>query len=147
QVAGRAGRADKPGRALIQTHQPAAPVLQALIDGDRDRFLAIEAEGRMAMLFPPFGRLAAILLRGKNENQVRTAAQNLRQAAPRTDGIEIWGPAPAPLYRLNGEVRMRMLVRARRDLNLQAYLRDWTGALKMPGAGRRTIDIDPYSFM
>ncbi|MEO0319276.1 MAG: primosomal protein N' [Pseudomonadota bacterium] len=147
QVAGRAGRADKPGRALIQTHQPAAPVLQALIDGDRDRFLAIEAEGRMAMLFPPFGRLAAILLRGKNENQVRTAAQNLRQAAPRTDGIEIWGPAPAPLYRLNGEVRMRMLVRARRDLNLQAYLRDWTGALKMPGAVRRTIDIDPYSFM
>jgi len=147
QVAGRAGRAAKPGRALIQTHQPNAPVLQALIDGDRDRFLAIEAEGRMAMLFPPFGRLAAIVLRGKNETQVRTTAQTLRQVAPRTQGIEIWGPAPAPLYRLNGEVRMRMLVRCRRDLNLQAYLRDWHGKTKIPSAIRRTIDIDPYSFM
>lgn len=147
QVAGRAGRADRPGRAMLQTYQPDAPVLRALINGDRDMFLAAEAEGRIQMLFPPFGRIAGLILRGRNEQQVRECAQALRRAAPPADGVEIWGPAPAPIYRLNGEVRIRMLVRARRDLSLQAYLKDWTGRVKIPAAVRRIIDIDPYSFM
>ncbi len=147
QVAGRAGRADKPGRAMLQTYQPDAPVLRALVDGKRDMFLAAEAEGRIQMLFPPFGRIAGIILRGRDEKQVRDSAEALRRAAPHTDGIEIWGPAPAPIYRLNGQVRIRMLVRARRNLSLQAYLKDWTGRVKIPTAIRRTIDVDPYNFM
>ncbi len=147
QVAGRAGRAEKPGRALLQTYAPEAPVLKALVDGNRDQFLAAEASGRMAMHFPPFGRIAGIILRGHDSKLVHSSAETMIKAAPNANGIDIWGPAPAPLYRLKGETRIRMLVRARRDVNLQAFLKDWVSTLKLPPAIRRTIDIDPYSFM
>ncbi len=147
QVAGRAGRAQKPGRALLQTYQPAAPVFEALLSGDRNAFLAAEAEGRRQLSFPPFGRLAAILLRSRNEKTAKDAARTLASAAPKADGVEVWGPAPAPLYRLRGEVRIRLLVKARRDVNLQAYLKAWLSRVKTPASVRRIVDIDPYSFL
>lgn len=147
QVAGRAGRAEKAGRAMLQTYRPDAPVLKALLDGNRDRFLAAEAQGRIQMVFPPFGRLAAITLKGRDEKQVQLAAKSLIEAAPKVAGIEIWGPAPAPIYKLKGDVRIKFLVRAKRSLNLQAFIKDWTQNVKIPAAIKRTIDIDPYSFM
>ena len=147
QVTGRAGRAEKPGRALLQTYQPEAAVFQALKNGDRDAFLAAEAAGRKQAGFPPYGRLAAILLRGRNETALHDAANALRAAAPVGDGIDVLGPARAPIYRLRGEARMRFLVKARRDVNIQAYLNDWLARVKMPSSVRRVVDIDPYSFL
>ncbi|MEO1014981.1 MAG: primosomal protein N' [Pseudomonadota bacterium] len=147
QVAGRAGRAAKPGRALLQTHQPAAPVFQALKDGDRDAFLAAEADGRAALGFPPYGRLAAVILRSKDEAALKATADAHRRALFPADGVEVMGPAPAPIYRLRGEMRMRFLVKARRNVNVQAFLADWLGRAKTPNAVRRAIDIDPYSFV
>lgn len=147
QVSGRAGRAEKPGRAFLQTYNPDAPVLKALVDGDRDRFLAIEAQGRHAMTFPPFGRLAAIVLSARDETLVRQAADTLRQCAPVAEGVEVWGPAPAPIFKLNGQSRIRFLLRSKRKVNLQAYLRDWVSGVKLPGAVRTVIDIDPYTFL
>ncbi len=147
QVTGRAGRAEKPGRALLQTYQPDAAVFQALKNCDRNAFLAAEAEGRKRAGFPPYGRLAAILLRGRNEPALHDAARALRAAAPAGDGIEVLGPARAPIYRLRGEARMRFLVKARRDVSIQAYLDDWLPKVKMPASVRRVVDIDPYSFL
>ena len=147
QVTGRAGRGEKPGRALLQTYQPEAPLFQALKTGDRDAFLAAEAEARRRAGFPPYGRLAAILLRGRDERALHDAAKALRASAPIGDGIDVLGPARAPIYRLRGEARMRFLVRARRDVNMQAYLNDWLSRVKMPSSVRRVVDIDPYSFL
>ncbi len=147
QVTGRAGRGEKPGRALLQTYQPEAAVFQALKTGDRNAFLAAEAEGRKRAGFPPYGRLAAILLRGRNEPALHDAAKALRAAAPAGDGVAVLGPARAPIYRLRGEARMRFLVKARRDVNIQAYLDDWLPKVKMPSSVRRVVDIDPYSFL
>lgn len=147
QVTGRAGRAEKPGRALLQTYQPEAPVLAALASGDRDAFLAAEAAGRRELGFPPYGRLAAITLRSLDEKALDAAANRLRAAAPRADGVEVLGPARAPIYRLRGMARMRLLVKTRRNVNLQAYLADWLAAVKLPGAVRVAVDINPYSFL
>ncbi len=147
QVTGRAGRAEKPGRALLQTYQSEAAVLKALVSGDRDAFLAAEAEGRRALSFPPYGRLAAIILRSRDEAALDCAATALRAAAPNGDGIDVLGPARAPIYRLRGEARMRLLVKARRDVNLQAYLQDWLRRVKTPSSVRRIVDINPYSFL
>ena len=147
QVTGRAGRSEKPGRALLQTHQPEAPVLQALANGNRDDFLAAEADGRLQMGFPPFGRLAAIILRSNDEKALKAAAQAHRDAIPAGDGIEVWGPAPAPLYRLRGEMRMRFLVKTRRDVHIQRYLSTWLSEVKLRGPVRRSVDIDPYTFL
>ncbi len=147
QVTGRAGRAEKPGRALLQTYQSEAAVLKALVAGDRDAFLAAEAAGRRALSFPPYGRLAAIILRSRDETALDRAASALRDAAPNGDGVEVLGPARAPIYRLRGEMRMRFLVKARRDVNLQAYLHDWLRRVKSPSSVRRVVDINPYSFL
>jgi len=147
QVAGRAGRAERPGRALLQTYQPEAPVLAALAGGERDDFLSAEAGARRAMGYPPYGRLAAIVLRGRDEKALLAAAERCRRAAPAADGVEVWGPAPAPIYRLRGETRIRFLVRARRDVNIQAFLADWLAASPLASSVRRTVDVDPYSFL
>lgn len=147
QVTGRAGRAEKPGRALLQTYQPQAAVFEALAGGDRDAFLAAEAEGRHRLAFPPYGRLAAILLRSRDETALDKAARELAAAAPNGDGVEVLGPARAPIYRLRGQARMRFLVKARRDVNVQAYLSDWLSRVKTPSSVRLTVDINPYSFL
>jgi primosomal protein N' (replication factor Y) len=81
QVAGRAGRADRPGRVLLQTYEPNHPVMQALVAGDRDRFLASEAEDRRSAGMPPFGRLAALILAGPDAETVDGAARLLRGCA------------------------------------------------------------------
>ena len=151
QVTGRAGRAqkpgEKPGRALLQTYQPDAAVLRAMESGDRDAFLAAEASARRAHGYPPYGRLAAVLLRSHKEPALQAAARALAAAVPHGDGIEVLGPARAPIYRLRGEARMRFLVKARRGVSLQAYIRDWFAGVKTPSAVRRTVDINPYSFL
>lgn len=147
QVAGRAGRASKSGEAMLQTHHPEAAVFQALAADDREAFIDAEAHARAAHGAPPFGRLASVILRSTDEKALEIAAKNLRLAAPRGNGVAVMGPARAPIYRLRGVARMRFLVKTRRDVNIQAYLRDWLGRVKETSKVRRTIDIDPYSFL
>ncbi len=147
QVAGRAGRAEKPGRALLQTYQPEHPVITGMAVGDREAFMLAEREGREMLHFPPFGRLAAILLTGDNEARVNEAARALAQAVPQAQGAEVWGPAPAPLYRLRGRYRVRFLVKTTRDISIQNFVKAWVDGVKLHSSVRRTIDIDPYAFL
>jgi primosomal protein N' (replication factor Y) len=147
QVAGRAGRADRPGRVLLQTYEPDHPVMQALIAGDRDRFLASEAADRRSTGMPPFGRLAAVILAGPDAETVDGVARTLARTAPRGDGIEVLGPAPAPLAILRGRHRRRFLLKCRRDIAPQPLLRSWLSPVKLPASVRLQIDIDPYSFL
>lgn len=147
QVAGRAGREARAGAALLQTYLPDAPVFAALKSGDRDAFLEAEAAGRADLGFPPYGRLAAVILRSRDEKRLKAAAEAHRAALFAADGVTVWGPAPAPIYRLRGEARMRFLIKARRDVNVQAFLEAWLARAKPLAAVRRTIDIDPYGFV
>ena len=147
QVAGRAGRAERPGRVLLQTYMPEHPVMQALVAGARDRFLAAEAEARRPNHWPPFGRLAAIIVSGEDEAAVERVARRLGASAPRGPDIETLGPAPAPLAVLRGRHRRRLLVKATRVVTLQAALRPWLAAIEAPNSVRVQVDIDPYSFL
>jgi primosomal protein N' (replication factor Y) len=147
QVAGRAGRAERPGRALIQTYMPDQPVMQALAAGDRDGFLAAEANARQAGGLPPFGRLAALIVSALDPDSADFAARALARAAPQLPGISVLGPAPAPLAILRRRHRRRFLVKAERNVNLQAVLRDWLGRVRIGGSARLQVDIDPYSFL
>ena len=147
QVAGRAGRAEKPGRALIQTYQADHPVMRALVKGDRDGFFAAEAEARKEAELPPYGKLAALVLSGPDMPLFNRIAQALAARAPQRDGVTVLGPAPAPLALLRGRHRLRFLVKARRSVDLSAYLRGWTELLRLPGSIRLAIDVDPQSFL
>jgi primosomal protein N' (replication factor Y) len=147
QVSGRAGREERPGRVLIQTHLPEHPVMQALAVGDKDRFLAIELEERRLSEMPPFGRLAALIVSGGDAERVRAEARRIARAAPPSDDALVLGPAPAPLALLRGRYRERILVKAAPELDLPGWLRAWLKPLKLPGAVQLQVDVDPISFL
>ncbi|MBV8593336.1 MAG: primosomal protein N', partial [Caulobacteraceae bacterium] len=147
QVAGRAGRREKRGRALIQTWSPDHAVMRALASGDRDAFVAAELEERQAAGLPPFGRLAAVILASHNGDALETFARAMAAGAPDAQGVTVYGPADAPLAFIRGQRRKRFLVRAERQVDLPSYLAAWRARVKTPGAVRVTIDVDPYSFL
>jgi len=147
QVTGRAGRHERPGRALLQTYQPDHPVLQALKSQSREAFLAAEMDEREAQGMPPFGRLAALILSGPDPVALDAYARKLAAAAPNAEGVTIYGPADAPLAVIRGRRRKRFLVQARRNVDLQGFLAAWRARAKPPGSVRLTIDVDPYSFL
>ncbi|WP_439470607.1 primosomal protein N' [Brevundimonas sp.] len=147
QATGRAGRADKPGRALLQTWTPEHPVLMALAAGDRDAFVDAEMAEREAASLPPYGRLAALILSGENPQAVEKLARDLAEAIPNAERLEVYGPADAPLALVRGRRRKRLLVRADRDVDLQGFLRVWLSRVKVPGSVRLNVDVDPYSFL
>jgi primosomal protein N' (replication factor Y) len=145
-VAGRAGRAEKPGMVLLQTRNPDDMVMQALGRGDRDGFYAQERAFREAAAAPPFGRLAAIIVSGYDGETTRAVARELAKAAPPAKDVKVWGPTPAFYALLRGQTRERLLVQAARGVDVQGFMRAWLAKLKTPGAVRVTVDVDPVSF-
>ena len=148
QVAGRAGRGDKPGRVLVQTHDPEAPVIAALVSGDVAGFYAAETEARREAAMPPFGRLAAIIVSAEDAvAKPKAVARRIGSAAPKVEGMAVFGPAPAPLAMLRGRHRQRLLVHARRSLDVQDVIRDWLAEVEWSPKVRVSVDVDPYSFL
>jgi primosomal protein N' (replication factor Y) len=147
QVSGRAGRGSKPGHVFVQTHEPSAPVIRALVSGDSEAFYAAETASRREANAPPFGRLAAIIVSSEDLRDATKTAQAIAKAAPTVEGMEVYGPAPAPLAMLRGRHRMRLLIHARRALDVQDVIRAWLGALDWPRGVRVAVDVDPYSFV
>jgi primosomal protein N' (replication factor Y) len=147
QVAGRAGRAERPGRAFIQTYAPEHEAMIALAAHDRDGFLAAEAAARESVGMPPYGRLAAVILSAPDEAGANQAAHEMGEKAPSAEGVDVWGPAPAPLSVIRGQHRRRFLVRADRTVDLSAFMTAWRERVKLGNAVRIQIDVEPYSFL
>ncbi|EEX08208.1 primosomal protein N' (ATP-dependent helicase PriA) [Ruegeria lacuscaerulensis ITI-1157] len=148
QVAGRAGRADKPGTALLQTFQPEHPVIRAILSGDEEGFWRAEAAGRQAAGVPPYGRMAGIVLSGPEVGPVFDIGNALaRNDSPlRQIGAQVFGPAPAPIARIRGRHRVRLLVKAPKGAPIQDAITRWIAPLRLKGDIRLTVDIDPQSF-
>ena len=147
QVAGRAGREDRPGRALVQTHMPEHPVMQALVSGDRDRFVAAELADRAVAGMPPYGRLASLIVSGPDPAAVDGVCAALARRAPQQQGVTVLGPSTAPLALLRGRHRRRFLLKASRETALQPLLHAWLEQIGLPGSVRLQVDVDPYSFL
>lgn len=146
QVAGRAGRAERPGLVLVQTRNPDDLVMKAIANKDRNAFYEQERMYRERAHAPPFGRLAAIILSSHDSGAVRDIGRALAKAAPSARGVKVWGPTPAFYQLLRGRSRERLLVQAEKSVDIQAYLRSWLAAVKIPGSVRMTVDVDPVSF-
>jgi len=147
QVSGRAGRGERHGRVLVQTHDPQARVIQALVAGDSEGFYAAETDARREAAMPPFGRLAAIIVSSEDQAEAAATARMIGRAAPRVENMAVFGPAPAPLAMLRGRHRLRLLVHAARALPVQDIIREWLGGLRWKSNVRVSIDVDPYSFL
>ena len=147
QVAGRAGRGAKPGKAMVQTYVPEHPLMQALLKGDRDAYLNTEKIIREGAGLPPHGRLAALVISGKDANETERFARMIANNAPLAEGITVLGPAPAPIAMVRGRHRWRLLVKAKRDVNIQGFLREWLRDVKPKGSLSLNVDVDPYNFL
>jgi primosomal protein N' (replication factor Y) len=147
QVAGRAGRAEAPGRVLLQTFSPEHPVMQALVEGDLAAFMEHEAAQRRPGHWPPYGRLAALIVSADSGPVADALARDLGRAAPHAEGVEVLGPAPAPLSILRGRHRRRLLLKTRRDVAVQPILREWLAKVAVSGGARVDVDVDPVSFL
>lgn len=147
QVAGRAGREYIQGAALLQSYMPDHPVLQALISGDRDAFLAREIEMREMANMPPFGRLAGIVISAGDLSTLQPYLRALAAAVPIDPKIRVLGPAPAPIGRIRGQYRFRFLVQAKKKQPIQGFIHRWLNSVPKPTKVKYSIDIDPYSFL
>ncbi len=147
QVAGRAGRAEAPGRVLLQTFSPEHPVMQALVAGDLAGFMASEAAQRRPGHWPPYGRLAALIVSADSGLAADALARDLGRVAPYGDGVDVLGPAPAPLAILRGRHRRRLLLKTRRDVAVQPILRAWLAQVPVPRGAKVEVDVDPVSFL
>lgn len=146
QVAGRAGREELRGHVYLQTFMPEHPIMQALTLGERNAFLEAESFEREQAHMPPYTRLAGIIISGRELPQVQSTAKELGRTAPRSDGLQVLGPAPAIMAMLRGKHRYRLLVNADKKVDIQKALKDWVSLVKHPSAVRVQIDIDPQSF-
>jgi len=149
QVAGRAGRAERAGLGLIQTANPYHPVMRAILSGEAEAFWRAEAEERHRAGVPPYGRMAGVIVSGLDEAKTWEVARALGRAGPvlAAAGAELFGPAAAPIARVRGRARVRLLVKAPKGVALQEAIARWLGAVKVPAAVRVVVDIDPQSFL
>ena len=147
QVSGRAGRGERQGRVLVQTYDPENAVMLALKEADHRNFINTLTLDRERHHMPPFGRLAGVIISGKDEQSVDQGALNLARTAPQDQGVTTLGPAPAPLAVLRGRHRRRFLVKADKEVNIQARIHSWLKASVLPRKVRVQLDIDPYSFL
>jgi primosomal protein N' (replication factor Y) len=153
QVAGRAGRSDRPGRVLIQTRTPEHPAIRFAAQHDVMSFLAHELQDRAEVGYPPFTRIALIRIEAVDENVARATASRVAAWA-RTSAqslarrVEVLGPSPAPLARLRGRYRFRVLLRSAERGPLRATLAAVMEAQE--GLDRRVrvvIDVDPVAML
>ena len=146
QVSGRSGRGDAPGHVLLQTTAPDHPVMQALLKGDRDAFMAAEMKERAAYHLPPASRLASVTVSGPDSRKVIALANELAAKAPQDNKLRVLGPAPAPFAMLRGRYRHRLMIQAPRNVNVSEVVRQWIATVKTRHGMRILVDVDPYSF-
>jgi len=147
QVSGRAGRAEKKGVVYVQTMYPENSVLKAVVMQNKEVFYAQEKSARQALLMPPYGKLAALIVTSSNEEAAQRTAFELAKSLPFKDGVWLLGPAPAPIYMLRSKFRYRLLLKTLKTINIQHVVQTWLSRLNIPSNVKLEVDIDPYSFM
>jgi primosomal protein N' (replication factor Y) len=122
--------------------------MRALVAQDRESFYATEIELREKTGYPPFGRLASLVISGADKHATEAQARRLAAAAPHAEAVRVLGPAEAPLAVVRGRHRFRLLVKSPRAFDLSAYLRGWLAAApKRKGKINLEVDVDPQSFL
>jgi primosomal protein N' (replication factor Y) (superfamily II helicase) len=148
QVIGRAGREQGFGVGYLQTHQPEHPVMKALVACDREAFYDSEIASRERTGYPPFGRLASLIVSAGDRPTAEGFARKLAAVAPTDPRIQVLGPAEAPLAVIKGRYRFRLLVKSARAVDLPEYLREWLSlGPKTKGNLKLEVDVDPQSFL
>ena len=147
QLAGRAGRGERPGRVVLQTYHPRHYAIRAALENDDALFLREEMRFRQAFHYPPFTRMIQLLAQHKQRARAETGLQATARRLlehPLAAGVRVAGPAPAPLERLRGKWRFQLLLRGTSGTRLRRLVREVLA--EHPNA-EVTVDVDPYDLM
>ncbi len=150
QVAGRAGRGEKPGRVLIQTRHPDHPLLQTLIHQGYGAFAEAALSERRQALLPPFSAQALLRAESTREDAPRRFLDAAMATAEQNEGLEFWGPVPAPMERRAGRYRAHLLIQADERAKLQRFLSGWMSGLYQLKEARQvrwSLDVDPQEML
>ncbi len=147
QVAGRAGRAEQPGKVFLQTYNPDHPMMKSLQEQDYATFIGMEKDHRKEAGLPPYGQLGALIVSSQSIDYGEALCQKLSRAIPNHKSIAVLGPSPAPMHQLKGWYRWRFLIKGSKTDKIQPYIDQWIGKIQIPSAAKIQVDIDPYSFM
>ncbi|MDR2268361.1 MAG: primosomal protein N' [Holosporaceae bacterium] len=145
QVSGRAGRAEKKGRILIQTFNPSHSLYVALQSPDPRNFMDLELASRQEADLPPFSRFVAIIISGTNRELTEKVARDLANVT--IANVRLFGPAPAPFFLLRGRVRWRILLKTQKKIAINNLIKKWIYSKKRPKNVKIQIDIDPITFL
>ena len=145
QVSGRAGRRDIPGQALLQCYRPDDALLQSLVHNDAAAFLKQQQQQRQRLHIPPYGRLLAIIVQSRQASDALHTAQALADHVP-SGAHRLLGPIAAPLAKLKGWYRYRLLLMGPREHILQPVAAAMLQKVKPPKSVRVRCDVDPYHF-
>ncbi len=143
QVFGRAGRKDHQGRVFVQTYNPENFILKKLIANDKNGFYNFELENRKASNMPPFAKMANIVVNSLQQEKALRAAKDIVKNVPFSDKIEVFGPAPALLFRLRNRYYYNIFLKVERKINLQKLILDITNRVDFLNQVSVKIDIDP----
>jgi primosomal protein N' (replication factor Y) (superfamily II helicase) len=147
QVAGRAGRGDRPGRVVIQTYYPNHYAIRAALAGDDEGFAREELRFRRVFHYPPYTRMVQILVEDRKRERAQSRMAELAAdlaAHPLSRNVRLSGPAPAPLERLRGEWRFQLLLRSAAARDLHRLLAEVLPHAPVPGL---TVDVDPQQLL
>lgn len=156
QVAGRAGRASLPGRVLVQSYEATNPAIQAAASYNRNLFLRTELPKRRMLGYPPYVRLANVLLWGKDEEEVRKASYRLQadlvkllhdKIPANEDGWSVLDPTPCVLAKLRGTYRWHVVVKCPPQANISAVLGPYFRARKASSSLNVAVDVDPQDLL
>ncbi len=150
QVAGRAGRADRPGHVVMQTHHPDHPLLRLLITEGYPAFAAAALAERRAAQLPPYTSLALLRAEAADAAVPPAFLEQARALASHTPGVVVFGPMAAPMERRAGRYRAQLLLQATQRAALQRLLNDWTpqlATLKLSRKVRWSLDVDPMEVL
>ncbi|MGM0380832.1 MAG: replication restart helicase PriA [bacterium] len=145
QVCGRAGRAHRGARVLVQTYSPDHYAVQLGARGEYENFFSRELSYRKPLKYPPFARLVNVLARGRNEKQVSGALNNVRNQLPGREDIELLGPVPCGIDYLKGNYRWHLLARGNIDSEWKENLKKAVEA--SGGQVRLAVDVDPVDVL
>jgi primosomal protein N' (replication factor Y) len=152
QVAGRTGRGPAGGRVIVQTFMPKDPSIQAAAFHDYERFAGQELPHRRELHYPPFGRMARIICRGRRLDRVEGYARELGTALRKYceesgEGPQVLGPAPAPVSQIKGRHRWHLMIKCPDATSIQRILHHAAGLLKGPPGVKVLVDVDPVSML
>ena len=147
QLSGRAGREENKAKVFLQTNDPSNKILHSLSNSDPKVFYEEELLFRERAYLPPFSKLVSIIVSGANQFEVEKISKKLKQSFLLQEKIKIYGPVTAPIFKIRGKYRMRLLLKYDVSLFPQKFIKNWLDMNIVSKNIKLEVDVDPVSFL